>query len=299
MDRLLKMEVLIAVAESGSFAAAATRLGMSPQMVAKHVQGLESKLGVRLINRTTRRQSLTEFGERYLERSRKIVADADAADALAGEAMAEPKGRIRISAPVNFGAGAFMGFLNEYLLEYPRVDIEVILAERAVDLVDEGFEAVFRVGALSLVDSSTLVARPLKPMQLILCASPRYLAKAQLLQHPSDLAQHNCICYVFSDGQPEVVWRFKGEGEEIGIRVSGNLKVNDMNSMISAGLSGAGIILAKEDAVADALSSGTLVRVLPSYEGPQIPMRLIYRRDRQMTAKLRTFVDKAVKTFGE
>ena len=140
------MEVLIDVADSGSFSSAAMRLGLSSQMVAKHVQGLETRLGIRLINRTTRRQSLTEFGERYLERARTIVADADAADAMAGEAVVQPRGRIRLNAPVNFGPGPFMEFLTQYIADHPQVDVEVNPTERTVDLVEEGFEAVFRAG---------------------------------------------------------------------------------------------------------------------------------------------------------
>ena len=163
MDRLTSMAAFVTAADVGSFAAAAAQLGMSPQMVAKHVTFLEDRLGSRLLNRTTRRQSLTEVGRAYHERCKIVLAEADAADALAQERRALPRGRLRITAPVTFGAHSLMPLVTRYLRDHPEVEIDLALTDRFVDLVEEGREVAFRVG---LLDDSGLLARSLAPYRL-------------------------------------------------------------------------------------------------------------------------------------
>ena len=176
LDRLTSMAVFVRAAEAGSFAAVAESLGMTPQMVAKHIAALERQLGTRLIQRTTRRQSLTEFGQLYLERCHTILAEVEAADTLAQTAQAEPRGRLRLNAPVTFGRYGLMPLVTGFLRAFPAVEIDVVLSDRLVDPVDEGFEAVLRIGALN--PQLALVARPLQPYRLLACASPDYLLGA-------------------------------------------------------------------------------------------------------------------------
>ena len=192
MDRLAAMAAFVKAADAGSFAAAAGPLGLSPQMVAKHVAFLEHRLGARLLNRTTRRQSLTEVGREYRERCRIVLAEATAADALAEEAMATPRGRLRISAPVTFGAHGLVPLVIRYLRDHPDVEVDLTLTDRFVDLVEEGYEAVFRIGPLA---DSSLMARALAPYRLIACASPAYLRARGTPLVPPDLVDHECLGY--------------------------------------------------------------------------------------------------------
>jgi DNA-binding transcriptional LysR family regulator len=174
MDRLLSMEVFVKTVEMGSLSAAADAMQMSSQLVGKHVRLLEQLLGVQLLNRTTRRQHLTEIGSAYYERAKNILAEVEAAQSLAEEVRATPVGKLRISAPVSFGIHALSAKLSAYMAQYPEVAVELSITNRKVDLIDEGFDAVFRVGTLS---DSGLIARNLKPYKLLLCASPLYLTK--------------------------------------------------------------------------------------------------------------------------
>jgi DNA-binding transcriptional LysR family regulator len=174
----------------GSYASAAERLGLSPQMLAKHVASLKRRLGARLLNRTTRRQSLTELGQAYLERCRHILSEAKAADSL-GEMMNDtPRGKLKISAPITFGACGLAPFVTEFLRLHPEIEIDLQLTDRFVDLVEEGFDIAFRIGPL---DVPSLTARPLAPYQLLACAAPGNLAARGVPQHPQDLSQHEYL----------------------------------------------------------------------------------------------------------
>lgn len=297
MDRLKSMEAFVSAADTGSFASAAAPLGMSAQMVAKHIHALEDRLGVRLINRTTRRQSLTEFGERYLERCRLILAEAEAADAMAGEMLSELQGRIRVSAPINFGSGSLMNFLTGYLTRYPLTEVEVSLSDRYVNLTEEGFEAVFRVGDPDVNMSSSLVMRPLSPYQLILCASPAYLTRYGEPRSPAELATHECVGYVSWDRIAKSEWRFARNGKTFPVEVRSRLMLNDTRAQINAAIGGFGIILQAEDMLQSHIRSGELVQILEDYSGPSMPLNLIYPADRRQTAKLKTFIAEATACF--
>ncbi len=187
MDRFLSMGVFAKAVESGSFSAAGDALRMSSQLVGKHVQTLEQHLGVRLINRTTRRQHLTEAGIAFYERVKIILAEVEAAEGVAAISGAMPRGRLRINAPVTFGVHALSPRLSEYLLKYPNVTIDMSLSNRYVDLIDEGVDVAFRVGELA---DSSLIARALSPYRLYLCAAPAYLANSSPVERPSDLEKH-------------------------------------------------------------------------------------------------------------
>ena len=290
MDRLASMAAFVKAAELGSFAAAADALSMSPQMIAKHVALLEARLGARLLNRTTRRQSLTEIGRTYFERCRLVLAEAEAADSLAHEAKAAPRGLLRINAPMTFGAYSLVPVVTRYLRQHPAVEVDLVLSDRFVNLVEEGYEAVFRVGLL--VDSS-LTALALAPFRVVACASPAYLRRHGMPATPADLRDHECL------SRPAVSsWHFSGHGRAYDARIRNRLRLNDAKALLSAALDGFGIVLIAEDMAREALISGHLVKVLPGFEAPSRPMHLLFLPDRRQTPKLRSFIDTAVQAFG-
>lgn len=298
-DQLGSMAAFVTAAEAGSYASAAVQLGMSAQMVAKHVAGLEQRLGARLLNRTTRRQSLTPLGQAYYERCKAVLAQVQAADALALEMNALPTGKLRISAPVTFGGSRLMPFITAFLRDYPDVQVDLQLTDRFTDLVADGFEAVFRIGPLSVsgADSASLVARPLAPYQLVACASPAYLAAHGTPQVPADLASHQCLGYAYWARPADSQWQFQQNGKQYQVAVGSRLQVNESRALTLAALEGFGIVLGPEIYLAPALASGQLVQVLPDYQAPSRPMHLLYPADRLRTAKLRTFIDRALAAF--
>ena len=295
MDRLASMAAFVTAADVGSFAAATVPLGMSPQMVAKHVTFLEDRLGSRLLNRTTRRQSLTEVGRTYYERCKIVLAEADAADALAQERRAVPRGRLRISAPVTFGAHSLMPLITRYLRDHPEVQIDLALTDRFVDLVEEGHEVAFRVGRL---DESGLIARALLPYRLAACASPAYLRAHGTPVTPQDLTRHECLGYAYWPRPADDEWYFDSNGSRHTVRVRSRLQVNDSRALMAAAIDGYGIVMGPEDVLRDALASGHLVQILPDHAAPSRPMHLLYTADRRQTPKLRTFISSAVQAFG-
>jgi DNA-binding transcriptional LysR family regulator len=295
LDRLTSMAVFVRAADLGSFAAAATVLGLSPPMVAKHVVSLEDRLGARLLNRTTRKQVLTELGRAYHERCKLILAEADAAEALAQDMRAVPRGRLRVNAPVTFGSHSLVPVVTRYLRAYPQVEVDLSLSDRLVDLVEDGYEAIIRLGPVA---DTSLVARPLAPYRLVACASPAYLAERGTPAVPADLAAHECLGFAYWSGPLRRHWRFSRGGHEWDAPVTGRLQVNDWKALLRAALDGFGIALGPEVALAEELRGGRLVRILPGYEGPSRPMHLLYAADRRMTPKLRGFIDAVLAEFG-
>ncbi|MHC8339370.1 LysR family transcriptional regulator [Pseudomonas sp. HLT2-19-2] len=294
MDRLTSMAAFVMAAEAGSYASAAQRLGMSPQMVAKHVAALEHRLGARLLNRTTRRQSLTELGTAYYERCKHIVSEAKAADSLAQIMTDTPRGKLKISAPVTFGSYSLMPFVTEFLRQFPEVEIDLHLTDRAVDLVEEGYEAAFRIGPVA---NSSLTARPLAPYRLVVCAAPRYLAERGTPQVPADLQQHECLGYAYWSRPADREWQFCNGAEVHTVPVTSRLHVNESKALLSAAVDGFGIVLGPADFLDPALRTGELVRLLDGFEAPSRQMHLLYTANRQKTAKVRQFIDAAVTRF--
>ncbi len=294
MDRLLSMGVFAKAVEAGSFSAAGDALMMSSQLVGKHIQTLEQHLGVRLINRTTRRHHLTEAGFAFYESVKIILAEVDAAEGLAAMSGGIPRGRLRINAPVTFGVHALSRHLPEYLAMYPEVSVDMSLSNRYVDLIDEGFDVVFRVGELA---DSGLIARALAPYQLRLCAAPSYLANRPAITHPNDLVQHECLG--FSHTELRSRWTFKDKtGAAISVPVAGKLMVDNGEALLTAARAGMGILLQPWELVRDELASGRLVQVLADYPVPSRAFHLLHAPDRRMTLKLRSFIDFAIATFG-
>lgn len=296
LDRLTSMAIFVRVADLGSFTAAAAEFGLSTQMVSKHIMALEQRLGSRLLHRTTRKQSLTEIGHLYHERCQVILAEVEAAEALTEQARAVPRGRLRINAPVTFGSQSLVPLVTRYLRKYPEVEVDLTLSDRLVDPIEEGYEAVIRLGPIS--DSTTLVARPLAPYQLIACASPAYLAKHGEPETPADLVEHECLGFAYWFGTLGTQWRFSRDNCNFDASVNGRLQVNDWKGLLRAALEGFGITLGYEAALTEALSTGRLVRILPDYDGPSRPIHLLYAADQRMTPKLRHFIDDVVATFA-
>ena len=295
MDRLSSMNAFVMAAELGSYARAAERLNMSAQMVAKHVTALEQRLGARLLNRTTRRQSLTELGNAYYERCKHILTEAEAADSLAQIMNDTPRGKLKITAPVTFGSYSLMPLITQFLRDHSDVEIDLHLTDRFVDLVEEGYEVAFRIGPLA---TTSLTARPLAAYQLVACAAPAYLAARGTPLTPADLAQHECLGYVFWSRPADREWLFQQGSDSYKVQVSSRLQVNESRALMSAALDGFGIVLGPEDFLRGSLQSGALVRVLPDFEAPSRPMHLVYTANRQRTAKLRRFVEAVLLRFG-
>ncbi|GAB7541145.1 LysR family transcriptional regulator [Cupriavidus sp. 8B] len=293
MDRLTAMQIFVKAVETGSFSAAADALQTSPQLVGKHVQMLEQHLGVRLLRRTTRRHSLTEIGKTFYERARIILAEVEAAESLVAETRATPRGRLKINAPVTFGIHALTPRLTDYLTAHPEVTVDLTLTNRMVDLIDEGYDAVFRVGELA---DSGLMARTLRPYQLVLCAAPTYLTNCPALNHPMDLQQHQCLG--FSHTSLRTHWDFCSPDGRITVPVTGRLMADSGEALRMAAVAGQGILLQPLELVEADLAASRLVRLLPDYEPPTRPVHILYAPDRRMTPKLRSFLDFAVEVFG-
>jgi DNA-binding transcriptional LysR family regulator len=283
-DKLRSMEVFAAAATAGSFAGAAQVLGISAVMVGKHVQTLEQQLGARLIERSTRRQTLTEIGLAYLERCRDVLASVAAADHVAENLRAEPQGRLRISAPATYGEHRLTPVIADYAARYPRVQIDLVLSNRVIDMAEEGIDVAIRSGALT---DSDVIARPLRPGRMLVAASPAYLARHGTPQHPADLAQHNCL--VFAGGRP--AWRFQRGVEQLDIPVRGTLLSNTGASLVIAAVGGMGIAVQADLLLEPALDSGQLVKLLPDWELPTRPLHILRRPEARPSAKVRSFVD--------
>lgn len=292
MDRLMCMQVFVRVVEKGSFSAAAEELRISSTMVGKHVVHLEERLGARLLNRTTRRQSLTEAGSIYYERCKVALAEVEAAESSATELQQVPRGLLRVNAPVTFGANVLVGAIGDYLRDYPDVHVELALNDRVVNLVDEAFDVAIRIG--NLPDSS-LIARKLAPYRMIACASPGYLAAHGTPRTPAQLAAHNCMGFMYSAAQKH--WQFTDRGETSNVQINGNFKVNNGQALRTAALHGMGIIVQPEVLLADDLAAGTLVRILPNHHLPSQSMHVVYSSNRNMTLKMKSFIEFVVQRF--
>lgn len=291
MDLLDSMQIYILAVEKGSLSAAAAASGISATMAGNHLRTLEKRLGAQLLHRTTRRQHLTAFGEEYYARCREILRLVAETDALAQNQQLAPSGQLRITAPVTFGTEALMPVLSTYLDRYPDVSVDLVLNDRVVDLLEEGFEAAIRIGPLP---DSALIARPLTPYRLMVCASPAYLARRGTPQKPADLTGHECVAF-----SPAAVkeWRLAGEDGMCRVPVSGRLQVNNGQALRMAALHGLGIVLQPSFQLAPEVRAGRLVQLFPDYELPSRPMNVVYPPDRYRSPKLRSFVDFLLEQF--
>jgi DNA-binding transcriptional LysR family regulator len=286
LDRFIGMAVFAKVVESASFAAAARHFEMSPAMVSKHIRTLEERLGVRLLNRTTRRVSATEVGQNYYERCLRILNELEDAERAAGDLEAAPRGLLRVTTSVSFGAHQLAPAIADYLIAYPDVSIDLSLHDNYVDLVEERIDLAIRLGQLA---DSSLIAKKLYMMEMVLCASPGYLAANGTPQQPRDLAKHNCLIYTYAAPR---MWTFTDpNGKAEVIRVSGRLLANSGDPLLALALKDTGILLGPDYLVADGLSAGRLVRLLPDYKTQETPVYAVYPHSHFLSAKTRTFID--------
>lgn len=294
MGKLAGMEMFVRVVECGSFTAAAEFSNVSPTMVAKHVRIIEERLGARLLHRTTRRQHLTEVGRLYYERCKQVLAEVELAEASASELQASPRGLVRLVAPVSFGNQSLVPILIDYLLRHPDVNVELTLDNRVPDLINEGYDLGIQVGK---IDATELVARRLRPYRRILAAAPSYLARHGQPDHPEQLNMHSCLGLSYWRHHDR--WHLIGPDEVVHeITVKGRFSANQGSALRTAALLGAGIVLQPEMSLADDITGGRLVHVLPEWSFKSTPMYLIYVQDTRPTAKLRSVIDFLVQRFG-
>ena len=291
MDLLDSMKVYALAVEKGSLSAAATASGISATMAGNHLRTLEKRLGMQLLNRTTRRQHLTPFGEDYYQRCKEILRLVAETDEQAQKLQLAPAGKLRVTAPVSFGTEALMPALSDYLERYPQVSIDLVLSDRVADLLEEGFEAAIRVGP---VPDSALIARPLAPYRLMICASPAYLARRGTPARPDDLSQHECLSFSPSAAAH---WRLEDQEHICRVPVSGRLQVNQGQALRVAALRGMGIVLQPAILLEDDVRAGRLVQLFPQHQLATRPMSVLYLPDRYRSPKLRSFVDFVVERF--
>lgn len=296
LDRLTSMAVFVKAADLGSFTAAGTALGMTSQMVGKHVAAMEAQVGVPLIQRTTRRQSLTDTGQRFYDQCRIILQEVAAFDGLLEGPGDAPRGQLRISAPVGFGATALAPVVTDFLEHHPSVAVELNLTDRYVDLIDEGYDAVFRLGPL---DQSTLQARELAVHDQVACAAPAYLKRHGTPVTPADLADHACLGFVNASGRHYDEWRFGRHGTILPVQVQPRFRVNDGRVLVTAAVAGHGIILQPRAVVKDALARGELVPVLTDYVAPSRSMYLMFPPREPQSPKMRAFVTLVTSAFRQ
>ncbi len=286
MDTLTAMRVFTQIVESGSFSAAAERLDISPAMATKHVAALEDRLGARLLHRTTRRLSLTETGKSYHERCVEILAEIEDLERSTGERVERPRGLLRITAPVSFGISHLAPRLAEFLSRYPEVRIDLALNDRIVDLVEEGYDLAIRISRL---EDSSLVARRLAITQMMLCASPDYLARKGEPRHPRDLSAHDCLGYTYWGTGEE--WRLQGPDGPHSVRIRPLMQANNGDVLRALALAGKGIILQPDFLVGADCAAGRLKPLLPDYACGELSVYAVYPHRKHLSAKVRAMVE--------
>ncbi|SDY36368.1 DNA-binding transcriptional regulator, LysR family [Collimonas sp. OK242] len=294
MNLFEAMKVFVKVTETGSLSGAARSLNLSNPSVTRHIADLEQYLGARLLNRSTRRLSLTDTGSAYLERCQQLLADLEQATLAAGMHAANPSGVLRINAPVSFSVNHLGLLLPLYAQRYPNVELDVTLSDRIVDLVEEGFDLAIRIGRLQ---NSSLVMRKLAPAHVLTCAAPAYLAQHGIPQHPADLARHTCLTYAYT--LPDNEWRLQRGGKIHTVRISGGLHCNNGDLLLAAAVAGMGVIRQPTFIIGDAIRDGRLVPILTDYHGDALAIHAVYPSRQHLSAKVRTFVDFLVQQFGE
>lgn len=294
MDNLSGIAVFAQVVEACSFTEAARRLGMSKAAVSKQVSRLEERLGARLLNRTTRKLSLTEVGSAFYERCARIVAEAEEAELAVTRLHATPRGTLKVGAPVNFGMQYLAPQLPAFMSRYPELRVDIEFNDRFVDLVEEGYDVAVRVADLP---DSSLIARKLAETRAVVCAAPSYWDTHGRPEHPHDLAKHNCFAYSYLSTRNE--WRFSGPEGPVSVRVSGSLTANNGDVLRQAAVAGVGVVAAPLFMACDDLRSGALEPVLPDFEADTRGVYAVYPHNRHLSAKVRAFVDHLVETLGQ
>ncbi|WP_230531306.1 LysR family transcriptional regulator [Microvirga roseola] len=294
LDRVTSMQVFVRVAALGSFSAAARALHLSQTMVTKHIAALEERLGIKLLNRSTRRLVLTEGGRSYLAACERILAEIEEAEASASLDRIEPRGTLRLNVPLTFGFRQIVPALAEFSRLYPAISVDLGLADRYVDLIEEGWDLAIRIGRLK---DSSLIARRLAPCRIVVCAAPSYLEAHGTPKTLEDLSRHNCLGYTLSSTVGADRWAFGAEGEMVA-SVQGNLRANNGDALLAAALAGQGLIYQPTFLVGDSLREGTLIRLLDDYPAYEVGVHAVLPSGRQVPAKVRAFVEFLSRRFA-
>lgn len=295
MDRMAEIETFVQVAESGGIGAAAERLGVAKSAVSRRLKELEERLGVRLVNRTTRQLSLTDTGKSYYERATQIIADLEDADQAAAAVHGALSGRLKIAAPQSFGVMHLTPAVTSFLNNHPELWIDLDLNDRRVDLVNEGFDIAVRVGQL---EDSSLIARRLAPVRNLVCASPGYLARNGTPTRPEDLMNHSYLRYSNVPERRVFAW-IDEQGRERVVNPKARLVSNNGEMLKAAAEEGLGIISQPTFLIGPAISQGLLVPILTDIEWWQLGAYALYPPGRHLSAKVRAFVDHLVTCFGD
>ncbi len=295
MDRLTEMEAFATVVDQGGFTDAARKLGISKSAVSKHVSSLEARLGARLLNRTTRRVSPTEIGLAYYDRALRVLNDAGEADALVSSMQSDPSGLLRISVATDFGVNHLSPVLGTFLDEFPDISVNMVLNNRYVELISEGFDMAIRIGEL---EDSTLRARKLTETTKRMIAAPGYIAKYGRPTKIDDLNEHKLLHYSSQAGGS--VWKLTApSGEKRQVRTAGGLSVNDGQSLLNAAISGLGIAYLPSFLYADAMAKGLVEDVIPDLPVETQGIYAVYPPGRFTQPKVRAFIDFLVNAFAD
>lgn len=293
MDRFLEMRTFSAVVDAGSFVGAADALGFSKAAVSRYVGDLETRLGVRLLHRTTRRLSLTEEGEVFYARSKELLAGVEEAEAELSSRSAAARGLLRVNAPVTFGIRNLAPLWGAFRALHPQVDLEVTLSDRVVDLVEEGYDLTIRIATLP---SSTLISRKLTSTRMTLCASPQYLEKQGVPRHPHDLASHAVISYShWSTGNE---WHFDGPKGRVSVKTRPWISSNNGDTCRAAALAHQGVVLQPDFLVGTDLVAGTLVELMPEYRALELGIYALYPTRKHVAPKVRALIDFLTRQFA-
>ena len=286
MDRFLEMQTFNAVVEAGSFVKAADALAMSKAAVSRYVVDMETRLGVRLLHRTTRRLSLTDEGQVFYARSKELLGQLQEAEDEVTARSDAASGLLRINAPFTFGILHLAPLWGVFKAEHPKVTLDVTLADRLVDLVEEGYDVAIRIATL---ESSTLVSKRLATTRMVLCASPAYLAQHGTPVHPAELAQHAVISYSYWSTKDE--WHFDGPNGPVSVKTRPCIHTNSGDTCRAAALAHQGVILQPSFLVGKDLSAGTLVELMPAYRSMALGIYAVYPTRKHVSAKVRALID--------
>ena len=286
MDRFLEMQTFNAVVDAGSFVKAADALGISKAAVSRYVVEMEKRLGVRLLHRTTRRLSLTDEGQVFYARSKELLAELEEAEAEITSRSEAASGLLRVNAPVTFGILHLAPLWGMFKALNPRVTLDITLADRVVDLVEEGYDVAIRIATL---ESSTLVSKRLATTRMVLCASPEYLKQHGIPRHPGDLAQHAVISYSYWSTKDE--WRFDGPQGPVSVRTQPCIHTNSGDTCRAAALAHQGVILQPGFLVGKDLAAGTLVELMPEFRSTVLGIYAVYPSRKHVSPKVRALID--------
>ncbi|WP_420405219.1 LysR family transcriptional regulator [Nisaea sp.] len=287
------MKVFCSVVENDSLAGASRTLNVSPSVVSKQLSGLEDRLGVRLLNRTTRRVSLTEVGSAYYERCKRILADVDEAEIAVSQAHSAPRGLLKVTAPTTFAHRHVAPHLPEFLDRYPEVEVQLLVNDRVVDLVDEGIDLAIRIAQLK---DSSLIARKLAVNHRMIVASPDYVTKWGKPETPDQLSDHSLITY--APGNPINDWHFMVDNQQKILRARGTLAMNNGDSVLQTVLAGGGLAMLAAFMAGEHVKTGKLVTLLDEYVREDVPIYAVYPSGRHLSPKVRAFVDFLVELYG-